>query len=728
MRSSASTRPTARAGGSAVVAVVAVGLVLLGVSGPHADDEARRSAGAPQPVTAVVAPADDPVPTASTVRATPAGPRAAPASSGETAAATTTVSGPGQVGDARTPQALAPGADPSAGPGIDEPVDVPVDADPQDVPDVVEGQVVRAWAEVGHVAPADGEHTEGTVAAGQVVDGPAAALAAGERPGLLTWVHTDDGLAVQVPTDDLREVTEGSRVRVRLTPHRDPAGPGAVGPQAREAAGFDVLSAQVLSRSPSSADALQAPLQASEDGDQADRAELAGPVAAPAPEESARTDQQTLAAVAPHQVTVVMVAPSGQPADATTLSAVVSAVEGGVSQFWSGQTAGAVSFDVVQAVDWITTTATCGSNFTLWNEVASRVGWTSGAGKHLLLYVSGAGSPASCYSGLGTVGSGPTSGGMAYVRSISTAIIAHELGHNMGLGHSDGLLCAGSPDGTFASTWSNGCTAYGYRDYYDVMGISWGNLGTLSAPNATAMGAMTTAARIDATAPLRATLLPMAGMGGMRTIRIVDGTATYWVEYRPATGQDAFLATSSNWVGLAAGVVVRRSNPADSRGSLLLDATPSPTVNTGDWAAVVPPGGSFRTALGRYTVKVEHQDTGSATVSVAVDGVWPAVSTAPVQLYSPAAGSSVPAGAVSVTGTGTAPEGTLLFEVTRSGGGVAASGFVTAGANGSLASFATTVTLPAGGYTVAVWVPEESEGESPLGPRIFEVRRSFTVS
>lgn len=581
-----------------------------------------------------------------------------PAASGATASTTAT-------------STAAPPAPTSSG--------LPVDATPEQVPDVVTGVLARAYAEIGHVDE-DGEHSD----AGLVAERE------GENPGLLTSIHTADGLAIRVPTPQLRDIPQGATVRVELGGRRGSLGSD---PRGDEHAGYEVLNAEVL--------------------------------ALPAEEPSSAPSSDVMAAAAPHQVTVVMVAPAGQPKDSTTLATMVSAVETGASGFWSQQTGGAVSFDVVKGVNWITTKATCGSYSSLWSEVATGVGWTSGAGKHLLLYVSSAGSPSSCYSGLGTVGSGPSSGGRAYVRSTSTSIIAHELGHNMGLGHSDGLLCPGVSDGAYSAGWKSGCTVLstGYRDWYDVMGISWSYLGSLNAPHLVAMGALTSSTGPAVTAPTRAVLRPMSSLSGVRTLQLTDGSTTYWVEFRSASGRDAWL--SSNYRGLEAGVTVRRSDPTDANGTLLLDGTPSSTVNSSDWKSPVPVGASMRVGSGRYVIKVESVTSAGAQVAVSVNGTWP--DTTPVQVTSPGAGSRVPAGTVTVTGLGTAYEGTLLYEVTDGAGGVVAGGFVNAGSNGALGPFSLAVPLVAGAYTVAVWAPDESDGEGPHGPRPFEVRRSFTV-
>ena len=547
---------------------------------------------------------------------------------------TATATSAAQGSDTTPSTSAAVGKDRSPATGLDVPgTTLPVELTAAGVPDTVTGTILRAYAEIGSVEEDGHDH------AGVVADHD------GAQPGLLTWISTDDGLAVKVPTDQLEDVPDGARVRARLG---DVQGPDGDDPQGEEASGHEVLAAETL-------DSTEA---ATEDG------------------------TAVRAAGAPHQVTVAMVAPAGQQKDSATLSQVISAVENGATSFWSQQTGGAVSYDVVAAQDWISTKASCGSPFALWKEVAERVGWTSGAGKHLLLYVTSQGSPAGCYSGLGTVGSGPESGGMSYVRSTSTSIIAHEFGHNTGLGHSNGLLCAGTSDGTYGPGWSNGCTASGYRDWYDVMGTSWSNLGSLSAPHAAAMGSLTSASLADVTAPARATLAPMSGLSGLRLLRLVDGTTTYTVEFRPPSGRDSWL--SSNYRGLAPGVTVRRTDPLDSRGSLLLDGTPSSTVNTSDWNSPIPAGKTLRIASGKFVVKVESAGTDAAQVAVAVDGVWPA--SAPTSTSVPPPVSGVRGdwtGEGSVDLLGTLSDGSLWLYPGRKDGTVSRGSQVGSGWGGS---------------------------------------------
>ena len=192
----------------------------------------------------------------------------------------------------------------------------------------------------------------------------------------------------------------------------------------------------------------------------------------------------------------------------------------------------------------------CDSNFTTWTsavrtETYKRLGIADWQSRYLVIMTPNAGC---IWSGRALIGSFDKPGGVvALHNSAEGFIVAHELGHALGLGHSNLIKCSG---GNLDGAWKS-CSAVEYGGSVDIMGNV--DVSTpLSTYHQWRMGLLDAKDIKQSWKNESIEINAVDVYGKPRAIFIRDGSATYWIEYRKAGGN------------YKAGLVIYRTDPPPS--------------------------------------------------------------------------------------------------------------------------------------------------------------------
>ena len=293
-------------------------------------------------------------------------------------------------------------------------------------------------------------------------------------------------------------------------------------------------------------------------------------ITAPARPNVAARVNQTPSFSAIQKIFAIVVTPNDDSRSSIDPSQSLANIQADVANadaYWRAQSSNLVGFELAGVSEWYKSDFDCdsavGGNFySLLTEAGAvaenELGYQDAFNNHVVLFFP-SGSDCNGAIGMGTIGMSANSGGALWTIGTggNTAAgedsltelgtLAHELGHNMSLGHANWFDCAGT---TVPDFYGGGCPENPYGDAVDVMGYGMPGSSGGSLSSAQAIRASLWPASAYALAPRGTTsytLNSVSSNTGLRSVVVEDPEGTnYFVEFRNLTGRDAQFATISD--------------------------------------------------------------------------------------------------------------------------------------------------------------------------------------
>lgn len=215
--------------------------------------------------------------------------------------------------------------------------------------------------------------------------------------------------------------------------------------------------------------------------------------------------------------------------------------------------------------------------------------------------------------------------------ALSAMVASHELGHNLGLYHSDGLACF---SGSAQVELGGSCSSSVYYDQYTTMGMAGSPVHSLlDADRLDSLGWLSSGESQTVTAVGTYSLVPTySATAGVRLLRIArpapvvaGGQSGAWtLELRSTlTGQDWDHFGGAPYNLVTSGVSIRYSEDQFRSSALLgesymVDGVADGNTSSGAyfWDAPFQPGTTFADAAGGFTVTVNSVGGSGASVTI----------------------------------------------------------------------------------------------------------------
>ncbi len=348
-------------------------------------------------------------------------------------------------------------------------------------------------------------------------------------------------------------------------------------------------------------------------------------------------DLSTLSVGATRKLAVVLVNFSDLKTQPWTKARILEQVETGtasVKDFFEEEAKGGLTFDA-DVFGWYTIDATSTSCSTKWRTTyhdqatakATAAGVNLSAYTNIMFMWPG-------LSDCGFAGVAYVGGTWSYINGTdSVQVLTHELGHNFGLGHANGLRCVSGSAPVMIASPSN-CEVDYYADPFSTMGNN--ALRHNHGMGLVDMGLLADAEKVVGAPGNTYTIAPYFGPSGVKLVRVPRGDGTYFdLDIRTPYGTfDTYSAGSPVTVGVSIRIALVTATGTDPRQSRLLDATPTSSSGLADAALVV--GRTMTDPVSSISFSV--LSVASAGVSVRVrEGIAP---TAPGNLAAGMSGSS----------------------------------------------------------------------------------------